>query len=114
MILVISLKPLSDNSWKVFYLCLFLFVYKNQTDVIRFRKDMLNIKKHYGKRCFVAEAKKGDKTEVLGMVAYEDTELWFKSSVAQLWKFLCTAKSVADRTINYGLNQKRPQQKMSI
>ena len=45
---------------------------------------MLNIKKHYGKRCFVAEAKKGDKTEVLGMVAYEDTELWFKFSILKL------------------------------
>ena len=53
---------------------LFLFVYKNQTDVITFRTDMHNIKKHYGKRCFVAEAKKGDKREVLGMVAYEDTD----------------------------------------
>ena len=35
---------------------------------------MHNIKQHYGKRCFIAEAKKGDKIEVLGMVAYEDTE----------------------------------------
>jgi ribosomal protein S18 acetylase RimI-like enzyme len=58
----------------VFYFLLFLFVYKNQTDVITFRTDMHNIKQHYGKRCFVAEVKKGDKIEVLGMVAYEDTE----------------------------------------
>ena len=64
--------------------------------MIRFRKDMLDIKKHYGKRCFVAEAKKGDRTEVFGMVAYEDTELWFKLSVAELRKFLCPAKSVDD------------------
>ena len=98
-------KPLFDNSYKVFYLCLFLFVYKNQTDVIRFRKDMLNIKKHYGKRCFVAEAKKGDKTEVLGMVAYEDTELWFKPSAAQLRQ---------NFSVVWLESKKRPQQKMNI
>ena len=46
---------------------------------------MHNIKQHYGKRCFVAEAKKGDKREVLGMVAYEDTELRFNKKSIKLY-----------------------------